>query len=172
MRIGNDRARSALFTQVYDELTRLARGRLRGVEQAHLDAPSLVHEAYLKLSEQELPSLRDRREFFAYSAAVMRNVVVDLARRHKAQKRGAGMSHLTLSNVDMAEGAPTVDSEALHAALERLERIDGRAHRVVEMRYFAGLSIEEIAAVLELSPMTVKRCWKSARAFLYQELQQ
>jgi RNA polymerase sigma factor (TIGR02999 family) len=126
----------------------------------------------LKLSEQEIPSLRDRREFFAYSAAVMRNVVVDIARRHNAQKRGSGMSHLTLSNVDAAEGAAAVDAEALHAALEHLEQIDDRAYRVVEMRYFAGLSIEEIADVLELSPMTVKRSWKSARAFLYKELRE
>jgi RNA polymerase sigma factor (TIGR02999 family) len=131
-----------------------------------------VHEAYLKLSEQEIPSLRDRREFFAYSAAVMRNVVVDIARRHNAQKRGSGLTHLTLSNVDAAESASTVDAEALHVALEHLERIDDRAYRVVEMRYFAGLSIEEIADVMKLSPMTVKRSWKSARAFLYKELRE
>ena len=170
MRIGNSSARSELFTQVYDELTRLARIRLPGGGQAHLDAPSLVHEAYLKLSEQEMPSLRDRREFFAYSAAVMRNVVVDIARRHNAQKRGSGLSHLTLSNLDAAEGAPAGDAEALHTALEQLEQIDDRAYRVVEMRYFAGLTIEEIADVLQLSTMTVKRSWKSARAFLYKEL--
>lgn len=170
IRAGDPRARSELFTQVYDELTRLARMRLPGVQQGHLDAPSLVHEAYLRLSEQEVSSLRDRREFFAYSAAVMRNVVIDMVRRNKAQKRGSGMDHLTLSNVDVPVGAPVVDAEALHAALERLAQIDARAHRVVEMRYFAGLSIEEVADVLELSPMTVKRSWKSARAFLHQEL--
>ncbi len=170
MRIGNSVARSELFNLVYDELTRLARMRLPAHESAHLDAPSLVHEAYLKLSEQQMPSLRDRREFFAYSATVMRNVVIDIARRRNAQKRGSGRSHLTLSNVEVAEGTPTVDAEALHAALEQLERIDERAYRVVEMRYFAGLSIEEIAAVLELSPTTVMRSWKSARAFLHEEL--
>ena len=123
LRTGNALARSELFTQVYDELTRLARIRLPGGPQAHLDAPSLVHEAYLKLSEQQLPSLRDRR------------------------------------------------AETLHEALEELERIDNRAFRVVEMRYFAGLSIEEVAEVLNLSPMTVKRSWKSARAFLLKEMQ-
>ena len=170
MRTGNPQARSELFTQVYDELTRLARLRLPGGQQAHLDAPSLVHEAYLRLSEQEMPSLRDRREFFAYSATVMRNVVVDIARRRNAQKRGSGMAHLTLSNVEAQAGVPPVDVEALHEALERLEHIDDRAYRVVEMRYFAGLSIEEIAEVLQLSPMTVKRSWNSARAFLFQEL--
>jgi RNA polymerase sigma factor (TIGR02999 family) len=170
LRTGNTQARSELFAQVYDELTRLARIRLPGGPQAHLDAPSLVHEVYLKLSAQELPSLRDRREFFAYSATVMRSVIVDIVRRHQAQKRGSGASHLTLSNVD-AEGKDTVDAEALHEALEQLERIDNRSFRVVEMRYFAGLSIEEIAEVLELSPMTVKRSWKTARAFLLKELQ-
>jgi RNA polymerase sigma factor (TIGR02999 family) len=170
MRTGNARARAELFTQVYEELTRLARSRLPGGPQAHLDAPSLVHEAYLKFSDQEIPSLRDRREFFAYSATVMRNVVVDMARRHNAQKRGSGMGHLTLSNVDAQPGAQTVDAEALHAALERLEKIDDRAYRVVEMRYFAGLSIDEVADVLQLSPMTVKRSWNTARAFLAREL--
>jgi RNA polymerase sigma factor (TIGR02999 family) len=170
MRLGNSQARSELFTRVYEELTRLARARLPGGQHAHLDAPSLVHEAYLKLSEQEMPTLRDRREFFAYSAAVMRNVVVDLARRHNAQKRGSGMAHLTLSNVEAPGNTQPLDAEALHAALEHLERIDDRAYRVVEMRYFAGLSIEEIAEVLELSPMTIKRSWKSARAFLFKEL--
>jgi len=170
LRTGNPRARSELFTQVYDELTRLARIRLPGGQQAHLDAPSLVHEAYLKLSEQEMPSLRDRREFFAYSATVMRSVIVDIARRQNAQKRGSGMHHLTLSGVDAEDGDQSVDAEALHEALEQLERIDNRAFRVVEMRYFAGLSIDEIADVLDLSPMTVKRSWKSARAFLFKEL--
>ena len=170
MRTGNPHARSELFARVYDELTRLARTRLPGGGQVHLDAPSLVHEAYLKLIEQDIPSLRDRQEFFAYSAAVMRNVVIDMARRHNAQKRGAGMAHLTLSNVDAQAGAQPLDAEALHAALEQLQLIDERAYRVVEMRYFAGLSIEEIAGVLNLSPMTVKRSWKSARAFLFKEL--
>jgi RNA polymerase sigma factor (TIGR02999 family) len=171
LRTGDAHARSALFTQVYDELTRLARIRLHGGHQAHLDAPTLVHEAYLKLSEQDMPSLQDRREFFAYSATVMHSVIVDMARRHSAQKRGSGVGHLTLSNIDAPGDAQNWDAEALHEALERLERIDNRAYRVVEMRYFAGLSIDEIAHVLELSPMTVKRSWKSARAFLFKELQ-
>jgi RNA polymerase sigma factor (TIGR02999 family) len=170
MRTGSSHARSELFTQVYDELQRLARSRLPRGPQVHLDAPSLVHEAYLKLTEQEISSLRDRREFFAYSAAVMRNVVIDIARRHNAQKRGSGMDHLTLSNVDAQAGAQPVDAEALHAALEQLEQIDARAYRVVEMRYFAGMSIEEIADVLNLSPMTIKRSWNTARIFLAKEL--
>src|ERR1700749_3617745 len=98
LRSGNAAAHSELFARVYDELTRLARVRLSGAQTGQLDAPSFVHEAYLRLSEQEIVSLHDRRDFFAYSAAVMRNVLVDLARRHNAQKRGSGMTHLTLSN--------------------------------------------------------------------------
>jgi RNA polymerase sigma factor (TIGR02999 family) len=120
VRTGSLRARSELFTQVYDELTRLARIRLPGGPQAHLDAPSLVHEAYLRLSAQELPSLRDRREFFAYSATVMRSVIVDVVRRHNAQKRGSGEGHVTLSHVDAEIKDHSVDAEALHAALEQL----------------------------------------------------
>jgi RNA polymerase sigma factor (TIGR02999 family) len=171
LRAGDSGAYSQLFTQVYDELTRIAKIRLAGSQPGHLDAPSLVHEAYLRLSEQEIPTLHDRRDFFAYSATVMRNVIVDIVRQHHAQKRGSGVTHLTMSNADAQAGEQPVDVEALSSALENLQRIDERAHRVVEMRYFAGMSIEEIAAVLDLSTMTVKRSWKSARAFLHKELQ-
>ena len=174
MRVGSEDASARLFTRVYDELTRIARNHVRDGMRTNLDAPSLVHEAYLRLSGQDVPALRDRREFFAYSAAIMRNVMIDTCRRNNAQKRGAGVTQLTLSNADVrtdaAAGGP--DIEALHAALELLQRIDTRAHRVVELRYFAGLSIEEIADVLEVSTMTVKRSWKSARAFLLKEMQQ
>jgi len=171
MRTGNPQARSELFTQVYDELTRIAKLRLGGAQPGQLDAPALVHEAYLRLAGQELPTLHDRRAFFAYSAAVMRNVIVDIVRQHHAQKRGSNATHLTLSNAEAQVRDQPVDVEALNSALENLKRIDQRAHRIVELRYFAGLSIEEIAAVLELSTMTVKRSWKSARAFLSKELQ-
>ncbi len=173
MRLGNEDARAQLFARVYAELTRIAKNRVSDGRQNSLDAPSLVHEAYLRLCGQELPPLRDRREFFAYSAAIMRNVMIDTSRRHNAQKRGAGLTQLTLSNADVEAGfdAAGPDIEALHAALELLERIDARAHKVVELRYFAGLSIEEIADLLEVSTMTVKRSWKSARAFLFKEMQ-
>jgi RNA polymerase sigma factor (TIGR02999 family) len=171
LREGNPQARSQLFTLVYEELTRLAKIRLSGAQTGQLDAPSLVHEAYLRLSEQEIPTLRDRRDFFAYSATVMRNVVIDIARRDGAQKRGSGQAHLTLSNAEAQVAEQPLNAEALHAALEDLKGIDDRAHRIVEMRFFAGLSIEEIAAVLELSPMTVKRSWRTARTYLLKELQ-
>jgi RNA polymerase sigma factor (TIGR02999 family) len=171
LRGGKPEAYSELFTVVYDELTRLARIRLAGSQPGHLDAPSLVHEAYLRLSEQEMPSLRDRQDFFAYAATVMRNVIVDIVRKHNAQKRGSGMTHLTMSSADAQPNEQPVDVESLDSALENLKRIDDRAFRIVEMRYFAGLTIEEIAVVLDLSTQTVKRSWKSARTFLSKELQ-
>jgi RNA polymerase sigma factor (TIGR02999 family) len=171
LRGGNSEAYSELFTVVYDELTRLARNRLAGSQPGHLDAPSLVHEAYLRLSEQEMPTLRDRQDFFAYAATVMRNVIVDIVRKHNAQKRGSGMTHLTMSSADVQPNDQPVDVESLDSALENLKRIDERAYRIVEMRYFAGMTIEEIAVVLDLSTQTVKRSWKSARTFLSKELQ-
>jgi RNA polymerase sigma factor (TIGR02999 family) len=170
MRAGSEGARSALYSLVYSELTRIARSRIARGDQSNLDAPSLVHEAYLRLSEQEIPSLSDRRDFFAYSATVMRNVIVDTLRSQNAQKRGAGVAALTLSNAEVDFGAEAPDAEALQAALQLLERIDERAHRIVEMRYFAGMTYEEIAGVLGISTMTAKRSWKTARTFLHQEL--
>src|SRR5882757_2614643 len=163
LRDGNSEARSALFTQVYAELMQLANRRLAGGQQTHLDAPSLVHEAYLRLTDQRIESMRDRRDFFAYSGAIMHSVIIDFVRNRKAQKRGADVTHVTLSGADYNAISEEPDFEALHLALKQLERIDGRAFRIVEMRYFAGLTIEEIAQVLDVSGQTVKRSWKTAR---------
>jgi RNA polymerase sigma factor (TIGR02999 family) len=171
IRAGNATARTELFSQVYGELTRIARARLNGAGSATLDAPSLVHEAYLALAQRELPSLRDRNAFFAYAAAIMRNVVIDEFRRLNAHKRGAGVGHLTLSNAEASFGADELEFETLEAALQMLQKIDPRGYRVVEMRFFGGLTNEEIAEVLELSPITVKRSWRTARMFLMKELQ-
>jgi len=151
LRDGHPEARSALFTQVYAELMQLANRRLAGAQQTHLDAPSLVHEAYLRLSDNRIESLRDRRDFFAYSSAIMHNVIIDFVRSRKAQKRGAEVTHVTLSGADSNVPSDVPDFEALHLALKQLERIDQRAFRIVEMRYFAGLTIEEIAQVLDVS---------------------
>jgi len=171
IRAGSATAHSELFSQVYGELTRIARVRLNGAVPATLDAPSLVHEAYLALAQRDLPSLRDRNAFFAYAAAIMRNVVIDEFRRLNAHKRGAGVSHLTLSNAEASFGADELEFETLEAGLQMLQKIDPRGYRVVEMRYFAGLTIEEIADVLDISPITVKRSWRTARIFLMKELQ-
>jgi RNA polymerase sigma factor (TIGR02999 family) len=167
VRAGDADAHSALFTQVYAELMRIAQSRLGTREMHFLDAPSLVHEAYLRLSEQKLVSLQDRRDFFAYAAAVMRNVVIDLVRQKRAQKRGAGATEVTLSGADAEIDETSPDVEDLHSAMEHLAQVDQRAYRVIEMRYFAGLSIAEIAQVLEVSEATVTRSWRSARGFLF-----
>jgi RNA polymerase sigma factor (TIGR02999 family) len=170
LRAGKSEARSALFTQVYAELMQLAQRRLAGGQQTHLDAPSLVHEAYLRLTDPRIASMRDRRDFFAYSGAIMHSVIIDFVRQRKAQKRGAEVTHVTLSKADSNEVSREPDFEALHLALKELEHIDERAFRIVEMRYFAGLTTEEIAQVLGVSEQTVKRSWRTARTFLSQAL--
>jgi len=170
VRAGDADAHSALFAQVYAELMRIAHARLADNPVRSLDAPSLVHEAYLRLSEQKLLTLQDRRDFFAYAATVMRNVVIDLVRHQRAQKRGAGAAEVTLSAADEQSDGAAPGIEELHSAMERLEQVDQRAYRVIEMRYFSGLSIEEIAQVLEVSEATVQRSWRSARAFLFEAL--
>jgi RNA polymerase sigma factor (sigma-70 family) len=143
VRAGDTDAHSALFAQVYTELMRIAHARLADNRVRSLDAPGLVHEA---------------------------NVVVDLVRHQRAQKRGAGAPEVTLSAADEQIEGGAQDVEELHSAMQRLEQIDQRAYRVTEMRYFAGLSIEEIAQVLEVSEATVQRSWRSARAFLFEAL--
>ena len=165
---GDAAARERLFARVYDELNVLARQKLaRESTLTQIDAPSLVHEAYLRLNGQaELPG-GNRRMFFAYASTVMRSVIVDYVRARNARKRGSGEKAITLTgDIGVAEG-PGPEIEALDSALKELARIDERSHKVVEMRYFGGLSIEDIAEVLGVAPATVKRDWQKARAFLY-----
>jgi RNA polymerase sigma factor (TIGR02999 family) len=169
---GGQEARNELFGLVYGELRRLAQRKLAGSHDIQLDAPSLVHEACLRLMDQpDLPG-RNRNMFFAYASGVMRSVIIDYARECQAQKRGSGEAPLTLTTG--LKGRLSVfrgpDLEALDTALADLEKVDPRSHQVVEMRYFGGLSVEEIAEVMEISPATVKRCWQKARAFLFDAL--
>jgi len=168
---GDVQARNELFECVYVELNRLARQKLaRESTLTHLNAASLVHEAYLRLVGQtEVPG-ENRRMFFAYAAGVMRSVIVDYVRKRGAQKSGRAEVHVTLTTNDAEVDAPAPDVEALDAALQRLAQIDSRAHQIVEMRYFGGLSVEEISNVLDISVATVKRDWQKARAFLYKHL--
>jgi RNA polymerase sigma factor (TIGR02999 family) len=172
VRQGDAAARKLLFERVYGELQGLARSRLgRESTLTQLDVSSLVHEAYLRLNRAaELPA-ENRRAFFAYAAAVMRSVVVDYVRERQAAKRGSGETLLTLETCDAPAGGPGPEVEALDTALQSLRQIDERCHQIVELRYFAGMSVEEIAEVLELSPATVKRDWQKARAFLFQAMQ-
>jgi len=170
-RDGDTSARDLLFTQIYSELQKLARQKLaKESTLTQLDAPSLVHEAYLRLSQQpDLPG-QNRRMFYAYAANVMRSVIVDYVRSRNALRRGGAVEIVTLHTGDQNAVFKDQEIETLDSALQVLKKIDERCHQIVEMRYFAGLTIEEIADVLELSPATVKRDWHKARAVLLDAL--
>ena len=139
---GDAQARNELFDCLYLELNRLAGQKLaRESTFTHLDAPSLVHETYLRLVGQTSIPVENRRVFFAYAAAVMRSVIVDYVRRRGAGKRGKGELHVTLSGNDPEAAPPPTDVEALDAALRQLAEVDSRAHEIVQLRYFGGLSL-------------------------------
>ena len=169
---GGDRAAlDRLMPLVYDELKRIAARHLAGERAGHtLQATALVHEAYLKLVDQRSARWQNRTQFFAVAAQLMRRILVDHARAHAAAKRGAGARPVTLSALEETGAQPDLDIVALDAALDRLAVLDPRQARVVELRYFGGLSLEETAAVVEASPATIKRDWAMARAWLYQQL--
>jgi len=168
---GDAVAHNRLFAIVYTELETLARAHLRRDHTfTLLDAPGLVHEAFLRLTQRaELPG-RNRRMFLAYASSVMRNVVIDYVRGRQAAKRGGDLAPITLTTAMAGVVFSEPEIESLDRALHGLARIDERAHKVVEMRYFGGLAIEEIADLLGTSAATVKRDWTRARAFLYAEL--
>jgi RNA polymerase sigma factor (TIGR02999 family) len=167
---GDLRARNDLFAAVYAELSRLAQWKLaREQPFVTLDTRGLVHEAYLCLVQQQSLPGGNRRMFFAYAAQVMRSVVVDHARKRNAEKRDHRLQ-VTL-RTEHAEALSTApDVRLLDDALRELATIDRRAHDIVEMRYFGGLSLEEVADALQISLITAKRDWKKARAFLYSAL--
>ena len=156
-----------LDARVYAELMHMARAQLARAGTMSLDAPSLVHEAYLRFQGQGAIESAQRNVFFAYSAQVMRTVIVDYVRERRAQKRGGGEPMLTLTTGVPGSGIGEDVIEPMHAALQALEKIDPRSHQVVELRYFGGLTEEEIAEVLAISVPTVKRDWRKARAFLF-----
>ena len=169
-REGDDASRNHLFEAVYDELRRLARGRLRRERPDISLAPTaLVHEAYLKLIDQRRAGWQNRAHFFAIAGHVMRRILVDHARARSAAKRGDDL-RVPLEGVEMAEAALEVDVLALDAALDKLSRVDQRQSELVELRFFAGLTIDETAAALDVAPITVKRDWALARAWLFREL--
>lgn len=158
---------------VYDELRALATRSLCHERSGHtLQGTALVHEAYLKLVDQRQVRWQDRAHFFAVAAQLMRRILVDHARRHRAAKRGSGEPRLPLVEADVqAAPAPLGDWLALDRALDRLGALDERQARTVELRFFGGLTIEETAEVLQVSPATVKNDWSVARAWLYRELE-
>ena len=156
---------------VYDELCRLARLQLRHEKAGTtLQTTDLVHEAYFKLVNHHQVDWKDRSHFFSVAARAMRQVLVDRARKRNAEKRGGGMHKLSLEAERL--GAPEQDEAilALEEALQRLEKMDERQGQVVECRFFAGLTIEEAAAALGVSASTVKRDWRTAKAWLYREM--
>jgi RNA polymerase sigma factor (TIGR02999 family) len=157
-----------LFPVLYAELRRLARSRLAGGgRNVLLDTTALVHESFLRLQGAGKVRLEDREQFLAYAATTMRSVVIDFVRRRNSEKRGGGIEHVTL-DTGMQEILGASDEEILdvHEALESLGKVDARLVQVVEMRYFAGLTDEEIAAALKISDRTVRRDWDRARLLL------
>jgi RNA polymerase sigma factor (TIGR02999 family) len=168
---GGDRsAFDELFPLIYDTLRRMAHRKLTRERTGHtLLTTDLVHEAYLKLVRLDRIEWQGRAHFLAIAAQSMRNILVNSALARKAAKRGGGADRPLEEALAVAD-APTSDLLALHRALERLEAIDARQSRVVECRFFAGMSIEETAEVLQISPASVKRDWTLARAWLNREL--
>jgi RNA polymerase sigma-70 factor, ECF subfamily len=169
---GDQGALQALTPIVYEELHRLARDYMRRERSGHsLQATALVNEAYMRLADYTRMQWQDRTHFFAVSSQVMRRILVDHARRHNV-KRGRGVQHVSLEDVAVVGPAADVETDlvALDEALIGLTRIDPRKAQIVEMRFFGGLTVEEIAGVLKVSPGTVKRDWRAAKAWLYQEL--
>ena len=169
---GDQGALQALTPKVYNELHRLARHYMRREHPTHsLQATALVHEAYMRLADYTRMQWQDRAHFFAVSAQVMRRILVDRARRHNV-RRGRGVQHVSLDEVAVVApgGEAGKDLVALDEALVALARIDPRKAQIVEMRFFAGLTVEEIGSVLQLSAGTIKRDWRAAKAWLYREL--
>jgi RNA polymerase sigma-70 factor, ECF subfamily len=169
---GDQDALQALTPIVYEELHRLAHHYMRRERLGHsLQATALVNEVYMRLADYTRMQWQDRAHFFAVSAQAMRRILVDHARRHNV-KRGGGFQHVSLEDVAIVAQGEDVETDlvALDEALIGLTRIDPRKAQIVEMRFFGGLTVEEIGGVLKVSPGTVKRDWRAAKAWLYQEL--
>lgn len=155
---------------MYDELSRLAHRYMRRERPGHsLQSTALVHEAYIRLVDYQRMDWQGRAHFFSVAAQAMRRILVEHARR-KNQKRGGGLQRISLDEAAEVGTGRQRDLVALDEAMNALARVDARKSKVVEMRFFGGLSIEETAGALEVSPITVKREWRAARAWLYHEL--
>ncbi len=161
-----------LLPLIYGELRRLAGGYLRRERQGHtLEPTALVHEAYLRMVDQTQVRWQNRAHFFGVAAQMMRRILVDHARAHEAEKRGGEFQKLSLDeNLDAAGGERDVNLVALDDALNRLAEMDPQKSKIVELRFFGGLSVEETAEVLGVSAVTVARDWKMAKAWLAREI--
>ena len=169
---GDQAAYQDLLALLYDELRHLAQGLLRGERDGHtLQPTALVHEAYMRLIGLNQISIDDRRHFFGAAAGTMRRILVDHARQRRAHKRGGpDAQRVAVESLDDLASASGLDFEALDEALVALAAVAPEQAKVVDLRYFAGLSIEETADVMSLSPATVKRHWAFARAWLFRAL--
>jgi RNA polymerase sigma factor (TIGR02999 family) len=167
---GDQGALERLTPIVYKELHRLARHYMKGERPGHvLQTTALVNEAYMRLVDYKRMQWQNRAHFFAVSAQLMRRILVEHARRQNL-KRGGGVQHVSLEEAAVVGGDRAADLVALDAAMDALARLDPRKVQVVEMRFFGGLSVEETAEVLKVSPVTVMRDWSTAKAWLYREL--
>ena len=168
---GDLRARDRLFSHVYTDLRKRAERYLRREHRDHsLQPADLVHEAYLRLTEQQRIAWQNRSQFFGIASQMMRRILVDRARARQAAKRSGTFVSVVLDD-GIAQSSPrTCDVLALDRALSELSTVDPRQARLVELRYFGGLSLEETATLLEVSPTTVKREWRIAKAWLYRRL--
>ena len=169
---GDRKALEAILPHVYNELRRLARYHLHLQRPNHtLQTTALVHEAYLRLAEEKSLQVKNRGHFLGIAAQLMRWILVDYERNRRAIKRGAGATRLTLdpSIADRSQGQE-MDLLALNEALDRLAKLDSQQSRIIELRYFGGLTIEDTSEFLGISPATVKRSWTSARAWLLREM--
>lgn len=170
-RSGDAQALEALIPLVYNELRALAHHYLRQERSTHtLQSTALVHEAYLRLAGHQPPTLQNRSHFFGIAARVMRQILVEHARAQSAAKRGGGATRIVLDDATNVASATDIDVLRLDDALHELARMDERQSRIVELRFFTGLSIDETADVLGVSAATVSREWTTARAWLHREL--
>jgi RNA polymerase sigma factor (TIGR02999 family) len=169
---GDQAALDQLMPLVYGELRRLASAYLRRERSNHtLQSTALVHEAFLRMVNQQEVQWKNRAHFYGIAAQMIRRILVDYARSQHAEKRGAGAIKLELDEaMAVPQSSSQVDLLGLSDALDRLAELDERQSRVVELRFFAGLSIEETAEVLHLSPASIKREWQTARAWLFREM--
>lgn len=167
---GDEEALGQLMPLVYNELHRLAGAYLRRERREHtLQPTALINETYLKLIDQRQPNWKNRAHFFGVAAQLMRRILVDHARRHHASKRAGDRFNVSLRNVGAFGNQPDADLLTLHDALDQLAKIDPEQSRLVELRFFGGLTIEETAEVMEVSHATVEREWKIAKAWLKRE---
>ncbi len=170
-RQGDKTALETLTPLVYDELRRIAHRYMQGEREGHtLQTTALVNEAYLRLADQQKIEWQNRAHFFAVTAHVMRHILIDHARRRHYAKRGGEAQPVPMEEAVVMSQPRAAELVALDEALDELAKLDPRKSRVVELRYFGGLSLEETAEVLEVSPMTVRRDWRAAKAWLYRRM--